>query len=101
MSNTSPEETSLIRPMPTGDDMSYLSTLDIRHNDIISDQNLTSHWLDGSAIMSPAVIPNGNQQVVDDENMQSAGGPALWDLMQADLYVSSAFRLSIPPLLVF
>ena len=91
LSSTSPEETPLTSSMLASADMASLRAMDRSHNNMISDQNFISDWLDGDTIMSPSVTPSGIQQVFDSKVMQPLGSPALSELMQADLYVFSSF----------
>ncbi|KAF2793021.1 hypothetical protein K505DRAFT_375619 [Melanomma pulvis-pyrius CBS 109.77] len=78
LSSTSPEETAFTSSMLAGADISSLRALDGTHNNIISDQNFISDWLDGDGVLSPSETPSFKV-------MQSLGGPALSELMEADL----------------
>lgn len=96
LSSTSSEETPFTSSMLSGANMASLRTLDGSHNNMISDQNFISDWLDGDTVLSPSVTPSVNQQLFDSKVFQSLCGPALSELMQADLYVS--FRFPYPTL---
>lgn len=87
---TSPEEMSFTSSMLAGSDIHSLRTLDARHNNLMSDQNFISDWLDAETILSPSVTPSGTQQPFDLKVMQSLSSPALSELIQAELYVSSS-----------
>jgi hypothetical protein len=94
LSGASPEETPFKNSMLASADRTSLRAVDGSHNNMISDQNFISDWLDGDTIVSPSITPSGIQQLFNSKVMQPLGGPALSELMQADLYVSSSF----PPL---
>jgi hypothetical protein len=97
LSSTSPEETPFTSSMLVCADISSLTALDGSHNNMISDQNFVSDWLDGDSMLSPSVTASGNQQLFNSKVVQSLGGPTLSELMQADLYVTSFSTSKHPP----